>query len=159
MEILALKQIYKDVLAEEQGWKKAIRNFAGGDEEDRDEGSGSNVGVVVSIPPEMLRNLQAGAPAPGVNAIVGGRSRLGDAQAGGQNAHNRPADNVHTDPFVPPNPVKRSTSKKTPTLKEFQFRPRQVTRVNDQLLMNLRTGRAIFDPRPTGAIPAFKFSK
>ena len=156
VEIFALKQIYKDVLADEQGWKQAIRNFAG-DNDEKEEGSGSNVGVVVSIPPEMLRNLQAGA---GAGPVAGANGNNDDGgHDGGHNPYNRPAENKHKDPFVPSQPVSRSTSKKTPKLKEFQFRPRQVTRVKDNLLMNLRTGRPIFDPRPTGAIPAFKFAK
>jgi hypothetical protein len=156
VEIFALKQIYKDVLADEQAWKQAIRNFAG-DSDEKEEGSGSNVGVVVSIPPEMLRNLQAGA---GAGPVAGANGNNDDGgHDGGHNPYNRPAENKHKDPFVPSQPVSRSTSKKTPKLKEFQFRPRQVTRVKDNLLMNLRTGRPIFDPRPTGAIPAFKFAK
>ena len=152
IELLALKEIYKRILGDENAWKNALKSIGqktqGGSQSGDVDTTNKQAAVVVSLTADMLQNLSA-------------------APAGGAPSGNHAGDGG---PIKTKDPISlwdqrlKNNSKDTnikPSMgNEFKVRKsRNIMRVNDTIPMNRRVGRPLREAPNPGMLPVFKMRK
>jgi hypothetical protein len=152
IELLALKEIYKRILGDENAWKNALKSIGqktqGGSQGGDVDTTNKQAAVVVSLTEDMLQNLSAvpagGAPA-GNHSGTGGPIKTKDPiSLWDQRLKNNSND----------------TNIKPSMGNEFKVRKsRNIMRVNDTIPMNRRVGRPLREAPNPGMLPVFKMRK
>lgn len=141
VELYALKECYKDVLAKEDAWKTAIVSMVPKkDEADEGGEAPKQMGFVIPFNDELIRRY--------------GLRRGGN---GPHNPQNGGPNQMEKEMIKNERNYSKGKQLKQPDLKPKEFRIRDITRLNDRIPMNRRVGYRMPDLRPTGQRPRFRY--